>query len=105
VVASSLFAARDEGDSSVLVAWVTARLDLKRQAPLLGSLQLVHATSQISYLLIQCRHPSTRKPSERAGPLGLNAVKMTARRPWSDVGAVEASQAPQATSRRRDEAL
>src|SRR5262249_53454862 len=44
-------------------------LDLKRQAPLLGSLQLVHATGQISYLL----HPSTRKDAfqrhqERAEP-------------------------------------
>src|SRR5215472_13929397 len=51
----------------------TACLDFKRQAPLLGSLQLVHATSQISYLLIQCRHPSTRKDTfqrhqERAEP-------------------------------------
>src|SRR5215469_5483079 len=38
----------------------TACLDLKRQAPLLRSLQLVHATRQISYLFIQCHHPSTR---------------------------------------------
>jgi hypothetical protein len=55
------------------VAWVTARLDLKRQAPLLSSLQLVHATGQISYLLIQCHHPSARNDAfqghqERAEP-------------------------------------
>src|ERR1700732_3434520 len=31
---------------------VTFSLNLKRQAPLLGALQLVHAAGQISYLLI-----------------------------------------------------
>jgi len=51
----------------------TACLDLKRQAPLLGSLQLVHATRQISYLFIQCHHSCTRKDAfqrhqERAEP-------------------------------------
>jgi hypothetical protein len=69
LVASSSFASSDESDGSVLVACVTACLDLKRQAPLLGSLQLVHATGQISYLL----HPSTRddafqRHQERAEP-------------------------------------
>ena len=73
LVTSSLFVSSDEGDNSVLVAWVTACLDLKRQAPLLGSLQLVHATGQISYLLIQGRYPSTRNDAfqrhqERAEP-------------------------------------
>src|SRR5258708_1983036 len=73
LVAESPFASSDEGDGSVLVAWVTAFLDLKHQAPLLGSLQLVHATSQISYLLIQGQHPSTRNDAfqrhqERAEP-------------------------------------
>src|SRR5215813_3184624 len=51
----------------------TACLELKRQAPLLRSLQLVHATGQISYLSIQCHHPSTRNDAfqrhqERAEP-------------------------------------
>jgi len=51
----------------------TACLDLKRQPPLLGSLQTVHATGQISYLFIQCHHPSTHKDAfqrhqERAEP-------------------------------------
>src|SRR6516162_7889362 len=51
----------------------TACLDLKRQPPLLGSLQLVHATRQISYLFIQCHHSCTRKDAfqrhqERAEP-------------------------------------
>jgi hypothetical protein len=68
-VASSPFASSDESDGSVLGASVTACLDLKRQAPLLGSLQPVHATSQISHLL----HPSTRddvvqRHQERAEP-------------------------------------
>ena len=72
LVASSFFASSDEGDGSVLVAWVTARLDLKRQSPLLGSLQLAHATGQISYLLIQGHHPTRnaafQRQYERAEP-------------------------------------
>ena len=44
----------------------TACLDLKRQASLLGSLQLVHATRQISYLFIQCHHASTRINTKQA---------------------------------------
>ena len=59
-----VFFARIAGRGAVI-----ARLDLKRQAPLLGSLQIVHAAGQISYLL----HPSTRKDAfqrhqERAEP-------------------------------------
>src|SRR5262249_3959385 len=73
LVASSLFTSSDESDGSVLVAWVISCLDLKHEAPLLGSLEMVHASSQISYLLIHCHHPSARKDAfqrhqERAEP-------------------------------------
>ena len=40
---------------------VTSRpLNLKRQAPLLGVLQLVHATGQISYPIVQGHYSPTR---------------------------------------------
>jgi hypothetical protein len=39
----------------------TSPLNLKRQAPLFGALQLVHAASQIGYLLIESYHSSTRE--------------------------------------------
>jgi hypothetical protein len=63
----------DRGSAPLCSSWAGHRRAERAPAPLLGSLQLVHATGQISYLLIQGHHPSTRNDAvqrhhERAEP-------------------------------------
>src|SRR5262249_16965239 len=66
----------DRGSAQLGSSWAGHTIDRRAErapAPLLGSLQLVHATGQISYLLIQGHHPSIRNDAfqrhhERAEP-------------------------------------